>query len=218
MTDLRRAVVATIVVGLVAAGCGGGASSHHPQAQSQLPRTPVQTAAPPPSLPQTPAFVPAGAVVPAGPPVAVPQPIDIPENSYAPEQVSQIGTMEIPKLNLVHPVYQGVTLNNIDLGPSHWPGTAEPGQVGNTVFAGHRVTRSRPFRNIDRLEIGDKVVFDVNGSRSSYHVTASMVVEAKDSWISDQTPTPTGTIYACHPPGSVAQRFVVRLALDSPTA
>lgn len=216
MTGLRRALVAIVVVGIVAAGCGRAASPYHPQAQSQLPRTPVQIAAPHPS--PAPAPVPAGAVVPAGPPVAVPEPVDIPENSYAPEPVSQIGTMEIPKLNLVHPVYEGVTLNNIDLGPSHWPGTAEPGQVGNTVFAGHRVTRSRPFRNIDRLGVGDKVVFEVNGSRSSYHVTASMVVDAKDSWISDQTPTPTGTLYACHPPGSVAQRFVVRLALDSPTA
>ena len=153
-------------------------------------------------------------MVQAGPPVSVPEPIDIPENSYAPEAVVQIGTIEIPKLKLVHPVFDGVTLNNIDLGPSHWPGTAEPGEVGNTVFAGHRVTRTSPFKDINRLGRGDKVLFNVHGVRSSYHVTATMVVDAVDSWISDQTPTPTGTLYACHPPGSVAKRFVVRLALD----
>ncbi|MDQ6927701.1 MAG: class E sortase [Actinomycetota bacterium] len=207
MSDLRRAVVGVIAAGLVVAGCGGVDHADRPQAQVAV--------APPVTSPPV---VRAGDVVPAGPPVVLPQPIDIPENSYAPEAVTQIGTMEIPKLKLVHPVYEGVTLNNIDLGPSHWPGTAEPGHVGNTVFAGHRVTHTSPFRHIDELVAGDKVIFDVHGSRSSYHVTETMVVDAADSWISDQTPTPTGTLYACHPPGSVSKRFVVRLALDSPTA
>lgn len=216
-------MVAVVLTGLVVVGCGGTEAAYRPRVQSQFPRSPVETAAPLPSPPGAPASgapAPAttGAVVPAGPPVAVPVPIDIPENSYAAEPVVQIGTMAIPKLGLVHPVFDGVTLNNIDLGPSHWPGTAEPGQVGNTVFAGHRVTRTSPFRDIDRLVPGDKVLFDVRGTHASYHVTATMVVEAVDSWISDQTPTPTGTLYACHPPGSVAKRFVVRLALDSPTS
>jgi sortase A len=199
---------------MAAAGCGGGTGqTYRPQAQAQAQAT--APAAPVSTLVVHPSAAPAMTVVPAGPPVVLPEPINIPDNSYAPEPVTQIGTMEIPKLKLVHPVYDGVTLNNIDLGPSHWPGTAEPGQVGNTVFAGHRVTHDSPFRHLDRLEVGDQVVFDVHGVRSSYHVTASMVVEAADSWISDQTPTPTGTLYACHPPGSVDQRYVVRLALDS---
>ncbi len=203
-----------MAAGVLTAGCAGAQQPQpQPQAQAQLPRAPVDT-----EVRSPPSTMVAAAVVPAGPPVRVPEPIDIPENSYAPEPVVQIGTIEIPKLKLQHPVYEGVTLNNIDLGPSHWTGTAEPGQVGNTVFAGHRVTHTSPFRNIDRLVAGDKVVFNVHGTRSSYHVTATMVVEAGDSWISDQTPTATGTLYACHPPGSVAKRFVVRLALDSPTA
>ena len=121
--------------------------------------------------------------------------------------------MEIPALDLVHRIYQGVTLHNIDRGPSHWPGTAEPGQPGNTVFAGHRITNSHPFRHLDDLVEGDQVVFTVDGVRSEYVVTGSMVVGPGDTWIADPTPDATGTLYACHPPGSLAKRYVVKLAL-----
>ena len=39
------------------------------------------------------------------------------------------------------------------------------------------------------------------------------MVSPDDTWIADQTPEPTGTLYACHPPGSAAYRYVVKLAL-----
>ena len=147
----------------------------------------------------------------AGP--ALPQPHRIPSDSYAPEPVTEIGTIEIPALGLVHPIYRGVTLHNIDLGPSQWTGTADPGRPGNTVFAGHRITNSHPFRDLDDLQNGDEVIFTVDGSRSVYRVTGSLVVSPADTWIADQTPEPTGTLYACHPPGSLASRYVVKLAL-----
>ncbi len=150
---------------------------------------------------------------PAGP--VLPVPVRIPRDSYAPEPVREIGTMEIPALGLSHPIYEGVTLHNIDNGPSHWPGTAEPGSPGNTVFAGHRITNSRPFRNLDDLVEGDEVIFTVAGNRSVYRVTQSMVVDPTATWIATQTSESTGTLYSCHPPGSADQRYVVKLALSS---
>jgi len=146
---------------------------------------------------------------------ALPQPVFMPIDSYAPEPVTEIGTMEIPAIGLVHTIFRGVTLHNIDLGPSHWTGTADPGRPGNTVFAGHRITNSHPFRNLDQLVDGDEVIFTVAGVRSRYRVTGSMVVSPADTWIADQTPEPTGTLYACHPPGSLAYRYVVKLALSA---
>ena len=150
-------------------------------------------------------------VPPPGP--ARPEPIAIPRDSYAPEPVRQIGSMEIPAIGLVHRIFQGVTLHNIDRGPSHWTGSAMPGHLGNTVFAGHRATHSEPFRRIDALVPGDQVIFTVDGVRSTYGVTGSMVVARRDSWIADQGPGYTGTLYACHPVGSVAERYVVRMEL-----
>jgi sortase A len=145
--------------------------------------------------------------------VGLTQPIAIPSDPYASEAVRRIGTIEIPKLGLVHAVFDGVTLNNIDQGPSHWPGSAMPGRPGNTVFAGHRVTHDHPFMYIDRLVAGDTVIFTVDGVRSTYRVTTTFVVGPDDTWIADQAPESTGTLYACHPPGSAEKRYVVRLSL-----
>ena len=156
---------------------------------------------------------PVTSAAPSPPAVELPQPARIPRDSYAPEPVTEIGTIEIPALGLVHTIYRGVTLHNIDLGPSQWTGTADPGRPGNTVFAGHRVTNSHPFGDLDELVRGDRVIFTVGGARSVYQVTGNMVVTPDDTWIADQTPESTGTLYACHPPGSLAFRFVVKLAL-----
>lgn len=95
-----------------------------------------------------------------------------------------------------------------------------PGQRGNAVFAGHRVTHSKPFRNIDQLVPGDEVIFEVGQTRSVYAVTGHKVVTPKALDIVNPTPTPTATLFACHPPGSAKFRYVVLLALveDPPSA
>jgi sortase A len=140
-------------------------------------------------------------------------PVAPPRDGYMPEPIQKIGTIEIPKIGLAHEVYHGISLLNIDKGPSHWPGTAFPGEDGNTVFAGHRVTHSRPFRRIHELAPGDEVIFTIAGVRSVYVVTESFVVTPKQLEIVNPTPTPMATLFACHPPGSARERYVVRAAL-----
>ncbi len=120
------------------------------------------------------------------------------------------GRIAIPRLGLDHLTYEGIDLATIDHGPSHWPGTALPGQVGNTVFPGHRVTHSRPFFNIDLIAIGDTVTFANDTGRFTYQVTETLVVDDSDTWIANPTDTPTMTIFACHPKGSAKQRYVVK--------
>jgi len=141
------------------------------------------------------------------------RPIDVPVNAREREPLIEIGTIEIPKIGLTHRIFHGISLTSIDQGPSHWPGTAFPGEVGNTVFAGHRVTKTKPFRNIDQLVPGDEVIFTINDTRSVYAVTGSEIVTPNALDIVNPTPTATGTLFACHPPGSARYRYVVRLAL-----
>jgi sortase A len=141
------------------------------------------------------------------------RPVDAPTNSYAPEPIATIGAIEIPKLGVRSALGEGISLRNIDRGPSHWPGTAMPGQPGNVVVAGHRVTHTKPFRNIDQLVAGDEVFFEVGGARYRYVVTGSQVVTPKQTEIVAQTAEPTATLFACHPPGSARYRYVVHLKL-----
>ena len=95
------------------------------------------------------------------------------------------------------------------------PGTAMPGQPGNVVIAGHRTSHSKPFRFIDKLEAGDTVTFTTNGTPYTYEVTGHEIVDPTAIRIIDQTPASTATLFACHPPGSVAERYVVYLKLVS---
>lgn len=120
------------------------------------------------------------------------------------------GRIEIPRIGLNHLTYEGIELSTIDHGPSHWPGTALPGQVGNSVFPGHRTTHSRPFFNIDHIQVGDPVTFVNSSGRYTYQVTDTFVVDDEETWIADPTDTPTMTIFACHPKGSARQRYVVK--------
>lgn len=141
------------------------------------------------------------------------KPVTPPRDSYAPEPITKIGVIEIPKIGLLHDIYHGISLRNIDNGPSHWPGTAFPGEPGNAVFAGHRVTHSHPFRNIDQLVQGDLVIFHIQGMKSTYSVTGHEIVYPDNLGIITPTETATATLFACHPPHSAKQRYVIHLAL-----
>jgi sortase A len=146
------------------------------------------------------------------------RPVDVPDDPYAEEPLVEIGTIEIPKLNLHHRLFRGISLRTIDRGPSHWPGSAMPGEMGNVVISGHRVTHSKPFRDIDRMAPGDQVIFTVNGVRSIYVMTGSEIVTPKGMHIVEPTATPRATLFACHPPGSAKYRYVVHLALAASPA
>jgi sortase A len=138
------------------------------------------------------------------------RPIPPPANETAPSPIVKVGEIRIPKIGLVHPIYEGVTLTVIDHGPGHWPGSALPGQLGNAVFAGHRVTHTHPFRNLDQLAPGDEIQFVMPDGTYTYRMTSQQIVNPSDTWIVNPTPTPTLTLFACHPPGSAAHRIVIR--------
>lgn len=158
--------------------------------------------------------VPSSTTTTAAPVAAAPaprtKPVAPPANERAKTPIVKIGEIRIPKIGLVHPVYEGVTLTVIDKGPGHWPGSAVPGQLGNAVFAGHRVTHSHPFRNVDKLVAGDEIIFVMPDGTYTYKMTKQEIVKPTDVWIVNPTPTATLTLFACHPPGSAAKRIVIR--------
>ena len=160
--------------------------------------------------------------VPPGPPVAVaPAPVDttllVPEDVPDPSvrrPIQIIGRIRIPKIGVDAELRDQITQESIDLGPSHWPGTAAPGGYGNAVIAGHRSSHSAPFHDLGALTAGDAIVLsDQAGHVFTYRVTEMFVVNPDAMWITDQTPGRTLTIFTCHPIGSSAQRLVVRATL-----
>jgi sortase A len=158
---------------------------------------------------------------PVAPPAVAPAPVDttlgVPEDVPDPSvrrPIQVIGRIQIPKIGVDTDLRDQITQESIDLGPSHWPGTAAPGGYGNAVIAGHRSSHSAPFHDLGALVAGDAILLhDQAGHVFTYHVTEMFVVNPDAMWITDQKPGRTLTIFTCHPIGSSAQRLVVRAAL-----
>jgi sortase A len=181
-------------------------------------RTP-STTAPPQATTAPPTEAQATGQRPAPRPATAPaprlsDPVDAPADARAPTPAVVHGTLELPTIGMAQPLHEGVTLTAIDRGPSHWPGTAMPGQLGNVVVAGHRVTHSRPFHDLDRLQPGDPLVFTMNDGRVwTYVHTRTEIVTPDAIHIVDQRPEHTATLFACHPKGSAARRIVAHFRL-----
>ena len=138
----------------------------------------------------------------------LPVPERAPADPYAATPEVRHGLLEIPAIGLSQPLFEGVTLTAINRGPSHWPGTAMPGEVGNVVVAGHRTTYSRPFWALDELQPGDELVFTVGPERFVYELDRTEIVSPEDVHIIEQDRDLRATLFACHPKGSARQRIV----------
>jgi sortase A len=210
MTSRRRvplavAAATTAVAGLGLAGWAVAADDPGTAVAAASPTT--TTAAPttaPPARPPTTA-------------VALPTPEPAPADPHAPTPDHVYGTLSLPTIGVTQPLREGVTLTAIDRGPSHWPGTALPGQLGNVVVAGHRVTHTRPFYDLDRLRPGDPLVFTLaGGGRFTYKLTSLETVTPDTMRIVTQTPDYTATLFACHPKHSARERIVAHFRLVRP--
>jgi sortase A len=143
----------------------------------------------------------------------LPAPDAVPTDENAVEPRQELGSIEIPAIGVDKTMFEGVTLTTLNRGPGHWPGTALPGQIGNVVVGGHRVSHDKPFRNLDKLVPGDQVIFTTTEGRFVYDVVSTEIVTPDAIRIIDQTPEKTATLFACNPPGSTKQRIVIHLAL-----
>ncbi|HEY7137145.1 MAG TPA: class E sortase [Acidimicrobiia bacterium] len=159
------------------------------------------------------------------PGVAAAATLPVPEHTPAPYDASRpgnpIGRIVIPSVGIDRVLYDQVTALSINKGPSHWPGTAMPGQLGNVVVAGHRTTHGSPFLRLGELHAGDLIEFVMPNGTFAYRVTGLEIVSPSAMWIVDQHDASEVTLFTCHPPGSSSERLVVHgvlAPLPAPTA
>ncbi|MBD0747521.1 class E sortase [Streptomyces sp. CBMA152] len=99
-----------------------------------------------------------------------PAPDDRPQGDQA------YAVLRIPSLGITAPIAEGISKHGVlDKGyVGHYPGTAQPGQAGNFALAGHRNTHGEPFRYINRLRPGDRVVVETRTAVFTYLVDSSL--------------------------------------------
>ena len=145
---------------------------------------------------------------------ALPEPVAPPSVVTRSEPLVSIGRIAVPRLYLDWELYEGLADSTLDAGPSHWPGSAMPGELGNVVVIAHRVDLHHVFRHIDRLQPGDEITFmSSTGDMVRYAVTGSKQVGRTDFSMLEQSEAFTATLFASDPPGTRNGWFVVTAEL-----
>jgi sortase A len=130
-----------------------------------------------------------------------------------------IGTISIRKIGVNFDIVQGTDETTLEKGPGHYPATAFPGLGQTVAIAGHRTTYLAPFRNINALHTGDKIVLRMPYATFTYVVQYQKIVPPTALWVTDNVGYERLVLSACNPLYSAAQRIIIfaRLASERPS-
>jgi len=141
----------------------------------------------------------------------------------SPDQtIVQDGYLLIPKLEVNAPIVymqsmdENAVLADLKSGVGHYPGTANPGQIGNVVITGHSSfywwddgQYNQVFALLENLAVGDKIYIGYGGKRYIYQVSESKVINPEDVQVLAQTNDSRLSLITCVPVGTNLQRLVV---------
>lgn len=130
------------------------------------------------------------------------------------EYENAIGYIEIVKLDIVLPIFEGTGSQELRDGVGVVEGTSIPTEQKNTVsvIAGHRggYNGAQTFLHIDQLEKGDEIKVTTKEKELIYHVTGQEVIESTD-WTKftkekDETKL---ILLSCHPYPKNTDRILI---------
>jgi sortase A len=117
--------------------------------------------------------------------------------------------LTIPVLGLDEIVIEGVGSEELNAGPGHLPGSALPGERGNSVISAHR---DRHFSTLGSLHVGDELSTETaSGRRVKWIVISRRVVRSHEPALFS-TSDPTLTLTTCWPIrylGTAPERLIV---------
>jgi sortase A len=119
-----------------------------------------------------------------------------------------IGKLQIPSVGISKYVVEGTDTESLRKGPGHYPDTPLPGQHGTSAIAGHRTTYGAPFRHLDGVHKGDRIVLEMPYGTFVYRVERTQVVDDSALWVTKRVDHDRLVLTACHPLYSAAQRIV----------
>jgi sortase A len=93
---------------------------------------------------------------------------------------SAVGRIVIPRIGASFVVVKGTSTSALESGPGIYSETRFPGVGGTTAIAGHRTTYLAPFRHVDALQRGNRILLNMPYAHFTYTVTAERVVAPTD--------------------------------------
>ena len=128
-----------------------------------------------------------------------------------------IARIEIPKIQVNWIVVEGVTVEALKKGPGHFPGTAYPGDKGNTVISGHRATYGEPFARMNEVVVGDSIKLTTLRGAFDYTVIEKKIVKPTDLSVVQDFQDERLTLTTCEPRYGSKLRMIVVAKPNSPS-
>lgn len=144
---------------------------------------------------------------------------DAEEQAYVATLLNPLGTgmmgrIEIPKIDVDLPVFQGTEEQQLQSGAGYWFGSSLPtgGESTHCVITAHTgLVKAKLFTDLDRLEEGDHFFLHVLDRDMAYEVDQILITEPEDMealYIIEGEDYVT--LYTCYPYGVNTQRLLVR--------
>jgi sortase A len=93
---------------------------------------------------------------------------------------SPVGRIVIPLIGASFVMVRGTNTEDLKSGPGVFPETGLPGISRTIAVAGHRTTYLAPFRHIDALRRGSRILLEMPYARFTYTVIGERVVAPND--------------------------------------
>lgn len=151
-----------------------------------------------------------------------------PPKSFRPGPGDVVFHLKIPSINVSDYVVEGVDLEDLAMGPGHYPDCHKPftkplcsdwkeewpGEKGRVIVSGHRTTHSAPFYNLQAVGKGDKILIDTKWGHFTYVYDHTRIVPENSDAIVVPSNKAELVLTTCNPRYSAAQRLVVFANLD----
>jgi LPXTG-site transpeptidase (sortase) family protein len=127
-------------------------------------------------------------------------------NAIAPG--APVARLLIPRLGLDEIVLEGVDGNSLNAGPGHLPGSAFPGEKGNSVISAHR---DRHFARLGAIQVGDTILTESGAHDDRWVVISKRVIDS-DAPALFHSRDATLTLTTCWPIrylGTAPERLIV---------
>ncbi len=148
-----------------------------------------------------------------------------PPEDYEPLPAVPVFKLQIPTIDLSTVVVEGVGVEELKLGPGHYPSCRTgfppplctpfdevfPGEKGRMIVSGHRTTYGQPFWDLDKLRPGDDINIKAQWGDFTYEVTRTEIVPADSLTVVVEGDLDKAELVltTCNPKFSAAERLVV---------
>ena len=136
----------------------------------------------------------------------------IPDNAF-PAAITGIGILTIESIDLRLSIADDIEYATLRIAPGRVPQTAQIGDIGNAVVAGHRnYAFGSMFNRFGEIEIGDIVQYQARNGEMMEFVVFEVAVIEPENQIAFLQPTNESiiTLYTCTPIREATHRLIIR--------